>query len=194
MPKEESFSFSDEVHRRYRTTKTSLDVMLEKQMDDYWNVDEERELSDARTGYKRFILLNERPPDGHTWSGRDLRGNKRPQDSTMCGWMCGSICLMQRKAKKSKTGLSRNPSSKMPVQIGTQDYSDASSIYKIPDAKGAVEKVWANFEKIPAWQLTEVRNKREVIDEARNEGRGVQFASLMDLCHLKNSELEPQYQ
>ena len=34
----------------------------------------------------------------------------------------------------------------------------------------------------------------EVMDEARNKGRKVHFASLMDLCHLKNSELEPQYQ
>ena len=49
-------------------------------------------------------------------------------------------------------------------------------------------------EKIPAWQLTKVRNKREVIDKARNKGRTVHFASLMDLCHLKNSELEPQFQ
>ena len=45
-----------------------------------------------------------------------------------------------------------------------------------------------------AWQLTKVRNKKEVIDEARNGGRKVHFASLMDICHLKNSELENQYQ
>ena len=35
--------------------------------------------------------------------------------------------------------------------------------------------------------------KKEVIAEARNKGRKVHFASLMDLCHLKNSELEPQF-
>ena len=39
-----------------------------------------------------------------------------------------------------------------------------------------------------------VRNKKEVIDEARTKGRKVHFASLMDLCHLKNSELEPVFQ
>ena len=50
------------------------------------------------------------------------------------------------------------------------------------------------LEKIPAWQLTKVRNKKEVIAEARNEGRTVHFASLIDVCHLKNSELEPQFQ
>ena len=36
--------------------------------------------------------------------------------------------------------------------------------------------------------------KQEVIDEARNRGRKVHFASLLDLCHLKNSDLEPQFQ
>ena len=50
------------------------------------------------------------------------------------------------------------------------------------------------MEKAPAWQLTKVRNKKEVIDAARYKGRKVHFASLMDLCHLKNSELEPQFQ
>ena len=48
--------------------------------------------------------------------------------------------------------------------------------------------------KNPAWQLAKVRNKKEVIGEARHKGRKVHFASLMDLCHLKNSELQHQYQ
>ena len=65
---------------------------------------------------------------------------------------------------------------------------------KIPDAKAAVEKEWKNWSKFPTWQLTQVRNKKEVIDEARNKGRKIHFASLMDLCHLKNLEVEPQFQ
>ena len=64
-----------------------------------------------------------------------------------------------------------------------------SSIKK-PDAKAAVEKEWEKLEKIPAWQLTKVRNKKEVINEARTSGAKVHFASLMDICHLKNAELE----
>ena len=55
-------------------------------------------------------------------------------------------------------------------------------------------KEWEKLEKIQAWQLMKVRNKKDAIDEASNKGRKVHFASLMDLCHLKNSELEPQYQ
>ena len=65
---------------------------------------------------------------------------------------------------------------------------------KKPRCKGGVEKEWEQMEKITAWQLTKVRNQKEVIAEARNKGRKVHFASLMDLCHLKNSEMEPQYQ
>ena len=38
-------------------------------MEDYWNVEGERELSDAWTVFTRFLLLNERPLDGKTWSG-----------------------------------------------------------------------------------------------------------------------------
>ena len=46
--------------------------MLEKQIEDYWNVDGEEELSDAWTGFTRFTLLNEKPPDGYTWSDERL--------------------------------------------------------------------------------------------------------------------------
>ena len=65
---------------------------------------------------------------------------------------------------------------------------------KIPEANAAADREWDKLEKTPAWQLTKVRNKNEVIDEARKEGKTVHFASLMDLCHLKNSELEPKFQ
>ena len=38
---------------------------------------------------------------------------------------------------------------------------------KIPAAKAAVDKEWENLEKISAWNLTKVRSKKAVIDEAR---------------------------
>ena len=69
MPKEESFPTPLKFIDVTRTTHTSLDVLLEKQTDDYWNVDGEGELSDAWTGFTRFRFLNERPLDIHTWSG-----------------------------------------------------------------------------------------------------------------------------
>ena len=65
---------------------------------------------------------------------------------------------------------------------------------KIIAAKAAVDKEWEKLEKIPAWNLTKVRSKKEVIDEARTKGVKVHFASLMDIFHLKNAELEAKHQ
>ena len=49
------------------------------------------------------------------------------------------------------------------------------------------------LEKISAWNLTKDRSKKDVIDEARTSGAKVHFASLMDICHLKNAELEAKH-
>ena len=56
---------------------------------------------------------------------------------------------------------------------------------KIPAAKAAVDKEWEKLEKISAWNLTKVKSKKQVIDEARTSFATVHFASLMDMCHLK---------
>ena len=65
---------------------------------------------------------------------------------------------------------------------------------KIPAAKAAVDKEWEKLEKISAWNLTKVKSKKQVIDEARTSGAAVHFASLMDICHLKNAESEAKHQ
>ena len=65
---------------------------------------------------------------------------------------------------------------------------------KIPAAKAAADKEWEKLEKIPAWNLTKVKSKKQVIDEARTKGAKVHFASLMDICHLKSAEMETKHQ
>ena len=50
------------------------------------------------------------------------------------------------------------------------------------------------LENISAWDLTKVRSKKQVIDEARTKVAKVYFALLMDICHLKNAELETKHQ
>ena len=72
VPREASYPIPLKYIDVTRTTDTSLDVMLEKNIEDYWNVDGDRELSDTWTGFARFTVLNEKPPDGQTWSGRRL--------------------------------------------------------------------------------------------------------------------------
>ena len=53
---------------------------------------------------------------------------------------------------------------------------------------------WKKLETIPAWDVKKVKNKKEVTKEAQNNNNKVLIASLMDLCHLKNLKLEPQFQ
>ena len=49
-----------------------MDVKQEKRIDDYWNVDGSRHLSDPWTGFTQFTLLDEKAPDGYMWSGGRL--------------------------------------------------------------------------------------------------------------------------
>ena len=49
------------------------------------------------------------------------------------------------------------------------------------------------LEKFSAWNLTKVKSKKQLIDKARTSGATVHFASLMDICHLKNAELEAKH-
>ena len=72
VPREESFLIPMKYIDVTRNTHTSLDVMMENEIGDHWNVDGERELSDAWTFFTRCILLNERPPDGFSCSGGRL--------------------------------------------------------------------------------------------------------------------------
>ena len=63
-PREESFSISLKYIDVSRTTHTNLDVKQERRIDDYWNVDGSRDLSDPWTGFTQFTLLEEKPPEG----------------------------------------------------------------------------------------------------------------------------------
>ena len=260
--------------------------MLERRIEDYWNIEGDRDPSDSWTGFTRFTSLEEKLSNGYKLSGERLtkKQKSRPDhlwpemwqnmsdagqrkekqkcaiekpNSTMlegCEGFISSIRKMKRARKPSKnthgkrwmfrwkqpclarseevstgkpaalafarqnthaswkpTNLRESVRKELYTKImkitlqgkGINSLSDYNLVHqfipmpkamKIPDAKAAVEKEWATIEKIPAWQLTKVRNKNEVIVEARNEGRKVHFASLMDICHLKNAELETKHQ
>ena len=70
-PREESFPIPLKHIDVSRTTHTNLDVKQEKRIDDYWNIDGPRDLSDSWKGFIHFTPLEEQPPDGYVWSGRD---------------------------------------------------------------------------------------------------------------------------
>ena len=58
-PREESFPIPLKYIDVSKTTHTNLDVMLERRIDDCWNIDGSRDLSDSWTGFTQFILLDE---------------------------------------------------------------------------------------------------------------------------------------
>ena len=283
-PREESFPIPLKYIDVSRTTHTNLDVKLEKRIDDYWNIDGSRELSDPWIGFTQFTLLDEKAPDGYTWSGgrltrkqltsrpdhlwpelwksmgknaklkekqkwseekihldnaRKLRGiyfidpedkeyketikNARKKLETSvapampCKIMknCGSggsdknktklACILEaNESTRMRMGNSEPPNHEDHIagkgENSLQHYNlvhkfiPMPQAMKIPAAKAAVDKEWEKLEKISAWNLTKVKSKKQVIDEARTAGATVHFASLMDICHLKNAELEAKHQ
>ena len=72
-PREESFPIPLKYIDVSRTTHTNLDVKQEKRIDDYWNIDGSRDLSDPWTGFTQFTPLEEKAPDGYMWSGWRLK-------------------------------------------------------------------------------------------------------------------------
>ena len=76
-PREESFPIPLKYIDVSRTTHTNLDVKQEKRIDDYWNLDVSRDLSDPWTGFTQFTLLEEKPPEGYMWSGVEGETNEK---------------------------------------------------------------------------------------------------------------------
>ena len=56
LSREESFPIPLKYIDVSRTTHTNLDVMQERRIDDYWNIDGSRDLSDSWTGFTQFTL------------------------------------------------------------------------------------------------------------------------------------------
>ena len=102
---EQSKSLGEKYIDVARTTYTSVDALLEKQIDNYWNVDGDKALSDAWTGFTRFVLLKERPAEGYTWSGGRLtrkQTTSRPDDAWPDMWKFMSDTA--KKGCKTKMG------------------------------------------------------------------------------------------
>ena len=62
VPKEETFPIPLKCIDVPKSTQTDLDVMQEKRVDDNWNVDMNRNLSDLWQGFTKFTLLKEKLP------------------------------------------------------------------------------------------------------------------------------------
>ena len=95
-PREELFPTPLKYIDVTRTTHTNLDVMQERRIDDYWNIDRSRDLSDSWTGLTQFTLLEGKPPDGYMWSGERLT---RKQVTSGPDYLWPELWKMGRNAK-----------------------------------------------------------------------------------------------
>ena len=66
VPKEETFPVPLKYFDVTGSIYTDLDAMQEKRVDDHWNVDSNRSLSDSWKGFTKFTPLKEKPPKGYT--------------------------------------------------------------------------------------------------------------------------------
>ena len=72
VPKEEPFPIPLTYIDVTRSISTDLDVLQEKRIDDFWNVDSNRHLLDSRRSFTKFTLLKEQRAKGYMWSGEKL--------------------------------------------------------------------------------------------------------------------------
>ena len=116
-PRAESFPIPLKYIDVSRTTKTNLDVMQERRIDDYWNIDGSRDLSDSWTVFTQSTPLEGKPPDGHIWSwGRLTRKQltSRPDHLWPEIWKTmGKNAKLKEKQKWSKENLHLENAQKM---------------------------------------------------------------------------------
>ena len=96
VPKKESFPIPLRYIVVIRRTRTTLNVLQESRIDDYWNIDAHRKLSEPGTGFTKFTLLNEKLPQGR----KDSQNFKQPPDLIICGLKMGSS--MSKAAQKKE--------------------------------------------------------------------------------------------
>ena len=83
-----------------------MDVKQEKRIDDYWNIDWSRDLSDPWTGFTQCTLLEEKPPEGYMWSGGEM--NEKTADIQARSFMArnlednGKECQAEGEAKSGR--------------------------------------------------------------------------------------------
>ena len=109
MPREESFPIPLRYIDATRATSTTLDVMLERRIDDYLITERNRDLSDSLTGFTRFTIMDEKTPDGYTWSWERLT-KKQTTSRPDYLWPENMERHVRSNEQKNKIGLSENRS------------------------------------------------------------------------------------
>ena len=113
-------------------------------------------------------------------------------------WICKLMNLQEcvwesRYRKITKIILQEKVRVHYSTTIWCTNFSNASSC-KNSSSESSRRQGMGKIGENLAWNLIKVKSKKQVIDEARTSGATVHFASLMDIFHLKNAELEAKHQ
>ena len=101
--REESFPIPLKYTDVTRTIHKNLDVKQEKRIDDYWNIDGSRDLSDFWTGFTQFTILDEKAPDGFTWfGGRSTRKQLTSRTDHLWPELCTKLGRNAKLKEKQK--------------------------------------------------------------------------------------------
>ena len=115
-PREESFLFPLKYMDVTRTTHTNLDLMQESRIEDYWHIDESRDLSDSWTGFlcwKKNLLTDICGPEG------DWQNGKLHPGQIICGQNSGRNWEEMVSWGRSENGPMKNRNSTKP-----EDYKE----------------------------------------------------------------------
>ena len=104
-PKEETFPIPLKYIDVTGSTRTDLDVLEEWKIDDYWNIDSSKHLSDSWRGFTKFTLLTGKTPKDTCGPGGDWQRFKRQPDQIMYGQKYGrKLVKPLRIEKKTRMG------------------------------------------------------------------------------------------
>ena len=92
-----------------RATRTNLDVVHERRIDDHWNIDGSRDLSDSWTIFTHFTLLSEKPPDGYVWSGWRLTKRQATSRTDNSCQNTGEECQKNAKPREKQKWAIEKP-------------------------------------------------------------------------------------
>ena len=158
-PREESFPIPLKYIDVTRTTHTNLDVKQDKRIDDYWNIDGSRDLSDPWTSFTQFTLLDEKTPDGYMWSGRGLTRKQltsRPDNPWPELWKSmGKHAKLKEKQKWSEEKLHLENARKL-RGIYFIDPEDTEFKESIKNARKKLEHHWLLLFHVKFWRIVGV--------------------------------------
>ena len=110
-PREELFPIPMKYIDVSWSTHANLDVNQEKPIDDYWNIDGSRDLSDPWTGFTQFTNWKKNLQKDICCLGEDWRENSRHSGQIIYGQDSGRKCERMPSWRRSKNGHTKSSTS-----------------------------------------------------------------------------------